>query len=101
MSLRSTFFLGSICEKNECAFSMIADTSSILSPKEKIHIQKVCKELLYTCRSVDNAQFNPLNELSIKATTATKETQEALVIFLNCYTVQAIQTQQRSSEPAT
>ena len=54
-----------------------------MTPLQKKHIQKVCGKFLYNGRSVDNTQLHTLNELSIKATTATEETQEALTQFLN------------------
>ena len=59
------------------------DTSPELTPLQKKHIQKVCGKFLYDGRSVDNTQLHALNELSIKATTATEETQEALTQFFN------------------
>ena len=59
------------------------DTSPELTPLQKKHIQKVCGKFLYDGRSVDNTQLHALNELSIKATEATEETQDALIQFLN------------------
>ena len=43
----------------------------------------MCGKFLYDGRSVDNTQLHALNELSIKATEATEETQDALIQFLN------------------
>ena len=58
------------------------DTSPELTPLQKKHIQKVCGKFLYDRRLVDNTQLHALNELSIKATTATEEPQAALTQFL-------------------
>ena len=59
------------------------DTSPELSPLQKNHIQKVCGKFLYNGRAVDSTLLHALNELSIKATTATETTQEALMQFLD------------------
>ena len=59
------------------------DMTSALIDKQKNHIQKVCGKFLYNGRGVDITQLHLLNELSIKATTATEETQTALIQFLN------------------
>ena len=59
------------------------DTSPSLTDKQKNHIQKVCGKFLYNGRGVDMTQLHSLNELSIHATTATEETQAALILFLN------------------
>ena len=50
------------------------DMSPVLTDKQKNHIQKVCGKFLYNGRGVDMTQLHSLNELSIKATTATEET---------------------------
>ena len=57
--------------------------SPVLTDKQKNHIQRVCGQFLYNGRGVDMTQLHSLNELSIKATTATEETQAALIQFLN------------------
>ena len=57
--------------------------SLVLTDKQKNHIQKVCGKFLYNGRGVDMTQLHSRNELSIKATTATEETQTALIQFLN------------------
>ena len=57
--------------------------SPVLTNKQKNHIPKVCGKFLYNGRGVDMTQLHSLNELSIKATTATEETQAALIQFLN------------------
>ena len=59
------------------------DTSQELTQLQKNHTQKACRKFLYDGRSINNTQLHALNELSIKATTATEETQEALTQFLN------------------
>ncbi|OEU11422.1 hypothetical protein FRACYDRAFT_245985 [Fragilariopsis cylindrus CCMP1102] len=59
------------------------DTTPELTLLQKNHIQKVCGKFLYDGRSVDSTQLHALNELSIKATTATEDTQAALIQFLN------------------
>ena len=59
------------------------DTSPELIPLQRKHIQKVWGKFLYDGRSVDSTQLHALNELSIKATTATGQTQEAPTQFLN------------------
>ena len=59
------------------------DTSPELTPLQKKHVQRVCDKFLYDRRSSDSTQLHALNELSIKETTATEETQEALTQFLN------------------
>ena len=59
------------------------DTLSELTPLQKNHIQKICGSSYYNGQSVDSTQLHALNELSIKATTATEETQKALTQFLN------------------
>ena len=59
------------------------DMSPVLTDKQKNHIQKVCGKFLYNGRGVDMTQLHSLNELSIKATIATEETQAALIQFLN------------------
>ena len=59
------------------------DTSPELTQTQKQLIQQVCGKFLYNGRGVDATQLHPLNELSIKATEATEETQTALIQFLN------------------
>ena len=59
------------------------DTSLELTPLQKNHIQKVCLKFPYDGRSINSTQVNALNKVSIKATTATEEKQEALAQFLN------------------
>ena len=59
------------------------DTSPELTQTQKQFIQQVCGKFLYNGRGVDATQLHPLNELSIKATEATEETQTALIQFLN------------------
>ena len=54
-----------------------------MTPLQKKQVQKVCGKFLYNGRSVDSTQLHALNKLSIKATTAIEETQEALTQFLN------------------
>ena len=54
------------------------DTSLGLTSLQSKHIQKVYGKFLYDGRSVDSTQLHALNKHSIKATTATEETQEAL-----------------------
>ena len=65
------------------------DKSPELNPIQKNHIQKVCGKVPYNRQSVNSTQLHSLNELSIKATTATEieieieETQEVLIQFCN------------------
>ena len=54
------------------------DILPALTLLQKKHVQKVCGKFLYDGRSVDSTQLHALNELSIKATIDTEETQEAL-----------------------
>ena len=58
---------------------MTVAMSPALTDKQKDHIQKVCGKFLYNGRGVDRTQIHLLNEFSIKATTATEETQAALI----------------------
>ena len=54
-----------------------------MTPLQKKYVHKVCGKFLYDGRSIDCTQLHALNELSIKATIAIEETQEALTQFLN------------------
>lgn len=53
---------------------------------QKNHIQKVCGKFLYDSQLVNKTQLHSINELGIKATTATtakQETQKALIQLFN------------------
>ena len=54
-----------------------------MTPLQRKHIKKVCGKFLYNGRYVDSTQSHAFNKLSIKATIATEETQEAFTQFLN------------------
>ena len=59
------------------------NTSPEFNQLQNNHIQKVCWKFLYDRRSINSTQLHVLNELSIKVTTATQQTQEAVIQFLN------------------
>ena len=54
-----------------------------VNEKLKQKIQQVAGKFLYAGRAVDNTTMQALNELSIEASQATKETQESLEIFMD------------------
>ena len=59
------------------------DTEKTVDKKLKSKIQSVFGKFLYSGQAIDNTTIHALNELCIKATSATEETKETLCIFLD------------------